>query len=226
ASLYGWPTWQPHLAPVDELVNCILSQSTSDHNRDLGYAQLIARFASWEAVRDAPLDALTDAIRPAGLANHKAPVIQNALRLITEKYGTISLDFLADMSVTEASAFLQSLPGVGPKTAAIVLLFSLHRPAFPVDRHVHRVGGRLGLIGPRVSADQAHTIFEQMVPADEYYPAHLNIIAHGRKICQARTPLCERCPLTAWCDYYTTSRQAVESRRAKKTTKPSAKERS
>jgi endonuclease-3 len=210
-ALYGFPTWRQHLPPVEELVNCILSQSTSDNNRDLGYAQLIARYPTWEAVRDAPLSELTDAIRPAGLAGQKAPRIQNALKLITEKHGTITLDFLNVMSVDDARTFLQSIPGVGPKTAAIVLLFSLNKPAFPVDRHVHRVGQRIGLIGPKVSADQAHPIFEQIVPPEEYYSAHLNIIAHGRRVCQARVPGCERCPLTALCDYYKSKKSRVEA---------------
>jgi endonuclease-3 len=202
AALYGYPTWRQHYPPVDELVDCILSQSTTDANRDRAFALLKGRFATWEEVRDADPAAVVEAIRPAGLANQKGPRIQQVLRSITEQRGGITLDFLADMSVADAKRWLTSLHGVGPKTAAIVLCFAFNLPAFPVDTHVHRVSQRLGLIGPKVSADQAHPLLEALVPPETYYQAHLNIIEHGRKVCQARRPLCERCPLTKWCDFY------------------------
>ncbi|MGD8463488.1 MAG: endonuclease III, partial [Anaerolineae bacterium] len=132
---YGEPTWRPHLEPVSELVSTILSQNTNDKNRDVAYERLRDRFPTWEAVRDAGVETVIEQIRPAGLANQKGPRIQNALRFITEERGELSLDFLADMPVDEAKDWLCSIKGVGPKTAAIVLLFSLGRPAFPVDTH-------------------------------------------------------------------------------------------
>jgi endonuclease-3 len=202
AARYGFPAWRQHLPPVDELVDCILSQSTSDTNRDMAFALLKGRFPSWEAVRDAPVEQVVEAIRPAGLANQKGPRIQEVLREITRQRSSITLAFLEQMRVDEARQWLTSLHGVGPKTAAIVLLFAMNKPAFPVDTHVHRVSQRLGLIGPKVSAEQAHPLMEAIVPPDRYYQAHLNIIEHGRKVCQARKPQCEQCPLTAWCDYY------------------------
>lgn len=200
AALYGFPTWRQHYPPVDELVDCILSQSTNDANKDKAFALLKANYPSWEAVRDAETKAVIETIRPAGLANQKGPRIQQVLRDITTQRGSITLDFLTDLEIDEAKRWLTSLNGVGPKTAAIVLCFAFNRPAFPVDTHVHRVCGRLGLIGPKVSADRAHPLLEAIVPVERYYQAHLNIIEHGRKVCHARNPACERCPLTAWCD--------------------------
>jgi endonuclease-3 len=202
AERYGFPTWRQHHPPVDELVDTILSQNTSDVNRDKGFDQLRARFPTWEAVRDAPVEDVIDAVRPAGLADTKGPRIQQVLRQITEECGSINIDCLADMEIEAAKQWLTRFNGVGPKTAAIVLLFSFNKPAFPVDTHVHRVTQRLGLIGPKISREQAHIDLEQIVPPDEFYQAHLNIIEHGRKVCQARVPLCERCPLTALCNYY------------------------
>ncbi len=200
--LYGYPRWRQHLPPVDELVSTILSQSTTDTNRDRGFNALKSHFADWESVRDAPLPEVIDLIRPAGLGNQKGPRIQNALQYITEQRGEITLDFLQTMSVDEAKAWLTVIKGIGPKTAAIILLFALNMPAFPVDTHVHRVTKRLGLIDQKTSADRAHDLLEAIVPPDEFYPAHLNFIRHGREICRARQPLCEQCPLTFDCRYY------------------------
>ena len=201
-SAYGEPDWRPHLPPVDELVSTILSQSTSDTNRDKGFYALKDRYPEWESVMNAPIEEIRDTIRPAGLANQKAPRIQAALRRIEEERGELSLDFLNDMSLEEALEWLTSLHGVGRKTASIVLLFSFGRPAFPVDTHVHRVTGRLGLIGPKVTADKAHQILENMGDPDTYYAFHLNLIRHGRQICSARKPNCAQCPLNEHCDYY------------------------
>lgn len=198
---YGDRQWHPRLDPVGELVSTILSQNTNDVNRDRAYAQLRERFATWEAVRDADPDALREAIRPAGLANSKGPAIQRALRHISKERGEINLDFLAEMPLDEAKKWLISLSGVGPKTAAIVLLFSFNRPVFPVDTHVHRVSGRLGLIGPRISREKAHDVLAALLPPETYYTFHLNLIRHGRQICSARQPRCESCPLLALCDY-------------------------
>jgi endonuclease-3 len=153
-------------------------------------------------VRDADPRDVIDAVRPAGLADKKGPRIQEVLRQITQADGSITLDFLADMDVEQAKDWLTNFDGVGPKTAAIVLLFAFNKPAFPVDTHVHRVTQRLGLIGPKTTREQAHVDLEALIPPEDYYQAHLNIIQHGRQVCQARRPLCERCPLTALCDYY------------------------
>lgn len=199
---YGEPTWRPHLDPVSELVSTILSQNTNDVNRDVAYERLRARFPTWEEVRDADLDEVIEAIRPAGLANQKGPRIQDALRFITETRGTLELDFLADWPLEKAKDWLSSIKGVGPKTAAIVLLFSLGRPAFPVDTHVHRVTKRLGLIGQKVSREKAHDELEKLVPAKNYYAFHLNVIRHGRQVCTSRKPQCDVCPLQELCDYY------------------------
>jgi len=200
--LYGYPEWRPSLPPVDELVSTILSQSTTDINRDRAFDALKERFPSWEAVRDAPLDEVVEAIRSAGLANQKAPRIQAALHYITNSQGVISLDHLADMTVDEAKRWLVQIDGIGPKTAAIILLFAFQKPAFPVDTHIHRVTRRLGLIGPKTNAERAHQELEAIIPPEDYFPAHLNIIQHGRQICHARFPRCELCPLRELCDYY------------------------
>ena len=157
---------------------------------------------TWEAVRDAPVEEVKDAIRVSGLANHKGPAVVHALKHITEQRGELSLEFLRDMPVDEAKAWLTAINGVGPKTASIVLLFSLGMPAFPVDTHVHRVTQRLGLIGPKVTREQAHVVLEQAMPAETYYAFHLNVIRHGRQVCTARSPQCEACGLRDVCSYY------------------------
>lgn len=199
---YGYPVWRQHLPPVDELVNTIISQNTSDTNRDVAFARLKDRFATWEDVRDADPEAVVEAIRPAGLSNQKGPRIQHALQHLTETQGDITLEHLADMPVEEAKAWLTDINGIGPKTAAIILLFALNKPAFPVDTHVHRVTGRLGLIGPKTSAEKAHVELEKIVPEKDYYPFHLQVIRHGRQVCHARNPKCEICVLQDVCDYY------------------------
>lgn len=198
---HGDRKWHPRLEPVGELVSTILSQNTNDVNRDRAYSQLRKRFPTWEAVRDAATAEIQKAIRPAGLANSKGLAIQRALRHISEERDEISLDFLAEMPLHEARKWLTNLNGVGPKTAAVVLLFSFNRPVFPVDTHVHRVSRRLGLIGPRVSREKAHDLLEALLPPETYYAFHLNLITHGRRVCHARRPRCEGCPLLPLCDY-------------------------
>jgi endonuclease-3 len=198
---YGKPAWRPHMDPVSELVSTILSQNTNDVNRDVAFGRLRERLPTWEEVRDADVQVVVEAIRPAGLANQKGPRIQEALRFITRERGTLSLDFLAEWPVDQAKDWLVSIKGVGPKTAAIVLLFSLGRPAFPVDTHVHRVTKRLGLIGPRVSREKAHDELEALVDLEDYYAFHLNVIRHGRRICASRKPRCQECVLVDLCDY-------------------------
>jgi endonuclease-3 len=198
---YGDHRWHPR-DPVTSLISTIISQNTNDTNRDHAMERLQERFSTWEEVRDASEEAVVDAIRPAGLGPTKAPRIQRALRRITEKEGEISLDFLRDATTEEARDWLTDLPGVGPKTAAIVLCFALGKPAFPVDTHVHRVSGRLGLIPEGTSREKAHDILEDIVPAEIYYPFHLNLIAHGRATCHSRNPECEWCVVRESCNYY------------------------
>ena len=198
---YGDHPWHPH-DPVDSLVSTIISQNTNDTNRDRAMKRLQERFPTWEEVREAPEEEVVDSIRPAGLGPTKAPRIQGALRRITEKEGEISLDFLRDLTTEAARDWLTDLPGVGPKTAAIVLCFALGKPAFPVDTHVHRVSGRLGLIPEGTSREKAHDVLEEIVPQEIYYPFHLNLIAHGRAICHSRNPECERCVVRERCNYY------------------------
>ncbi|HUF39125.1 MAG TPA: endonuclease III [Anaerolineales bacterium] len=198
---YGYPEWRNPLPPLDELISTILSQSTNDINRDRAFESLTARFQTWEAVRDAPAEAVIDAVRVAGLANQKGPRIQAVLREITEKTGELDLGFLKDLPAEEARDWLMQFKGVGPKTAAIVLQFSLDTPAFPVDTHVHRVSGRLGLRPEKMSAEQAHPHLAGLFPPETYYPAHLNIIRLGREICKARNPDCPNCPLNDICNF-------------------------
>jgi endonuclease-3 len=187
---------------LDELISCILSQHTSDVNSGRAFKTLRARFPTWAQVRDAPPRAVVAAIRSAGLANQKGPRIQSNLRAISRERGALDINFLADLPVPDAKAWLLRLYGVGPKTAAITLLFGLGRPAFPVDTHVHRVAGRLGLIPATLSADRAHDALEAIVPPRFYFPFHVNLIQHGRTVCQARLPKCAECTLTDVCDYY------------------------
>lgn len=200
--VFGEPEWRPHLEPIAELVSTILSQNTNDLNRDVAFERLRERFATWEAVRDADVDEVIDAIRPAGLANQKGPRMQQALRVITEERGELTLDFLGDWPLEEARRWLTDIKGVGPKTAAIVLLFSLGRPAFPVDTHVHRVCRRLGLIASNTSREKAHDELEALLAEQDYYALHLNLIRHGREICTSRRPKCEQCVLRDVCNYY------------------------
>jgi endonuclease-3 len=209
---YGPHPWQPGRDPLATLVSTILSQNTNDLNRDRAFERMRERFPTWEEVRDADPAELVEAIRPAGLANQKGPRIQNALRIITQQQGQLSLDFLADMEIEEAKKWLISIKGVGPKTAAIVLCFALGKPAFPVDTHVHRVTRRLGLIGPKTTREQAHTVLEELLPVKIYYPFHMNLIAHGRQVCKSQQPRCEVCVLREHCDYFVTQWTEAEGK--------------
>jgi endonuclease III len=240
---FGEPALPAHRGDaLGELIACILSQHTSDVNSGRAFAALRARFPDWAQVRDAPPSAVVAAIRSAGLANQKGPRIQGVLRAVSRERGALDINFLADWPIPDAKAWLQRLHGVGPKTAAITLLFGLGRPAFPVDTHVHRVAGRLGLIplrmpagatpqvlrtavraaghrlpagatpqvlrtavraaGRCLPADRAHDALEAIVPRRLYFPFHMNLIRHGRTVCQARLPKCMVCPLTDLCEYY------------------------
>jgi len=198
---YGEPMWRNPLPAIDELVSTILSQNTNDLNRDRAFNALRARFGTWEEVRDAMTLDVIEAIRPAGLANQKGPRIQQVLRSITEERGSLDLSFLEKLTVDEARAWLTRFNGVGPKTAAIVLCFSLNKPAFPVDTHIYRVTGRIGLCPEKMTVEQAHPHLESLFPPETYYAAHLNIIHLGREICTARKANCEICPIRKLCDY-------------------------
>ncbi len=207
---YGEPKNEPDYDPLGGLIGTILSQHTSDINSDRAYQQLISTFHTWEEVRDAPTDEVAHAIKSGGLANIKAPRIQDALQILTEQQqlqgGSKSLsDFLYDQlihrSPEEAWHYLRSIPGVGPKTAACVLMFNLNQAVMPIDTHVYRTAHRLGLIGPKVSVDQAHTIFAKITPSDWVYPLHVNLIRHGRQICHAQRPKCAQCPLYSECAF-------------------------
>lgn len=203
-AMYGVPTWAPDGDALGGLIGTILSQNTSDVNSNRAYEQLIAAFPTWEAVRDAPTEAVADSIRSGGLANIKAQRIQQVLHVLSERLGDgpLTLDLLDDMPLDDALAYLRALPGVGPKTAACVLLFNLGRPAFPVDTHVWRVTRRLGLIGPRVNADEAHVLLGRAIAPEWRYTMHVHLIRHGRQICHAQRPDCPHCDLRAECDFY------------------------
>jgi endonuclease-3 len=207
---YGEPKNEPDNDPLGGLIATILSQHTSDINSDRAYQQLVTAFPTWEAVRDATTDTIAEAIKSGGLANIKSFRIQEVLHTLTEQQqkqgGTKTLtEFLsaelAKRTTEEALRYLRTLPGVGPKTAACVLMFHLDRPAFPIDTHVWRTARRLGLIGPKVSADQAHTLFAKVIPPEWVYPLHVNLIRHGRQICHAQRPRCNACPLYRECAY-------------------------
>jgi endonuclease-3 len=202
AAYYGDLEWCPSIDPLSELILTILSQHTSDLNRDRAFASMRERFPTWEEVRDAPTDELASSIKSGGLANIKAPRIQQVLRQISDERDELSLDFLLDMPVEDAKAWLARFKGVGPKTAACVLMFACGMPVLPVDTHVYRVSQRLGLIGPRTNADKAHAELEEIVPPDERYNFHIYMISYGRDICHAQRPLCEQCVLANSCNYY------------------------
>ncbi len=196
---YGRAPAQASGDPMAELVLTLLSQHTSDHNSGRAFHRLLERFASWDEVLAAPTSEVEEAIRPGGLAPTKAPRLQELLAAVRELTPEYDLEILETMPLEEAKAWLRALPGVGPKTAACVLLFALGRPALPVDTHVDRVSRRLGLVPPKASVEQAHVILEGMLAADEVYAFHVDLIQHGRRTCHARGPECPRCPLLERC---------------------------
>jgi len=197
--IYGPLDWKQRNEPVSELVVTILSQHTSDVNADKAFGSLMDAFETLEAVAGAEVAEIAACIRNGGLAQIKAPRIKAALLKIIEQRGALDLSFLQELSLAEAKAWLMALPGVGPKTAAVVLCFSLGMPAMPVDTHVHRVSKRLGLIGEKVTADQAHDLLEAMVAPEDVYRFHVYLITHGRRVCKSQRPLCESCVLADIC---------------------------
>jgi len=196
---YGRAQQQSSGAPVTELVLTLLSQHTSDHNSGQAMHRLLERFPGWDDVIAAPTAEVEEAIRPGGLAPTKAPRMQAMLAEVRERAPDFDLRELAEIPLEEAKAWLRSLPGVGPKTAACVLLFALARPALPVDTHVDRVARRLGLLPRKMSAERAHDRLEAMLAPEQVYAFHVDLIQHGRRTCHARTPGCERCPLLERC---------------------------
>jgi len=196
---YGLPQWQRQRHPLSELIGAILSQNTSDVNSHRAFDSLISTFGSWERVAQASIGEVAEAIACGGLSRIKAPRIKAILEGILNDHGSPDLEFLGDLPIPDARAWLQALPGVGPKTASCVLLFSLGRPVLPVDTHVYRVSRRLGLIDSGVSPARAHQLLEELVPAEAIYQFHLNMLAHGRGVCRAQRPRCHECVLREGC---------------------------
>ena len=192
--------------PMSQLVDIILSHRTRDEQTAAAWNNLLKRFGSWEAVRDAPTEQVQDAIANVNWPEVKAPRLQAIMRQITEERGNLDLNFLCELPVEEAAAWLNRFDGVGPKTTACVLLFSCQKPLLPVDVHVHRVSGRIGLIGKKVSADAAHTLLQALLPQDarSIYNFHKALLRHGQRICVFERPRCNKCVLTDLCDYYKT----------------------
>lgn len=201
---YDHPTWAgARVSPVDELVLTILSQNTADTNSFRAFTALRAAYPTWDAVLAASTDELEDVIRPGGLAPTKSKRIQHVLAEVhAATGGTWDMGFLGTWPLDEARGWLTSLPGIGRKTASIVLLFNFGRPAMPVDTHVHRVAWRLGMIAPNTPLDRAHDLLEEVLSPDEMYPFHVELIRHGRDTCRAPRPICGLCPLTDICPYF------------------------
>lgn len=206
--VYGVPLAKPHGHPIAELILTVLSQSTNDRNRDVAYLALRERFPTWEEIRDAPVDEIEEAIRPGGISKVKSARIKSILVAITETApqhapelpdGPLSLDWLPELSVPDAQAYLISLPGVGRKTAACVLLFALGMRDVPVDTHVSRVGTRLGLFRPGAPFEEMHDEMLEITPPGEELELHLNLLRHGRRTCYARRPACADCALQRMC---------------------------
>jgi endonuclease-3 len=231
AEVEGRPVWQHRLDPTSELILTILTANSADINAEVAFGALRDKYPSgptpagsslepryfpgwggkglpdlpppdWSVVEVAPIAELTDVIRPGGLANQKAPRIQAALRALAANGGSYSLEFLIDKPPLQARDWLAAIPGIGKKTASVVLLFSFGRPLMPVDRHVHRVSHRIGLIPPTANADQAHDYYLAMLRPEQMYEAHVSLISHGRRTCHAQRPDCENCPLAPRCRYF------------------------
>jgi endonuclease III len=199
--VYGIPGAAPHGHPIAELILTVLSQSTNDRNRDVAYLALRERFEDWEAIRDAPVDQIEEAIRPGGISKIKSARIKDILRGITETAPDheLSLDWLAECSVPGAQEYLTSLPGVGRKTAACVLLFALGMRDVPVDTHVSRVGMRLELLRPGAPFEELHDTMLAITPPGQELEFHMNLLRHGRRTCHARKPDCPNCALRRMC---------------------------
>jgi endonuclease III len=199
AGVFG-PVCPPPKGPVlDELIATILSQNTSDANSGAAFEELCRRFPDWDSVRRAPVARIAKAIQRAGLSRQKAPRIKAILDEVYRERGGLSLDFVCGLATREAIDYLSHFPGVGPKTVACVLLFACGKPVLPVDTHVHRVSGRLGLIGPKVDANKAHEELAKLVPPHRVLDFHIQLIRHGRQVCLASRPRCQECVLLDRC---------------------------
>ncbi|MCG3253276.1 MAG: endonuclease III [Candidatus Heimdallarchaeota archaeon] len=198
---YGVKHWKRWREPVGELVRTILSQNTTDKNSLRAYANLIETFKTWDEILEADETEIAEPIRSGGLANIKAKKIKKSLLEIKKREGKIDLEFLADYNQDEAEDYLVSLDGVGPKTAACVLIFSFNFPIMPVDTHVHRLSNRIGLVATK-TREKTQEAMKTIIPKKNIYSFHLNLIEHGRKVCKASKPLCSQCFLTDFCDYF------------------------
>lgn len=201
---YGERPLKPRREPMHKLISTMLSHRTTQKNEATAFEQMWQHFGSWEAIRDAPLVELTETIAPSNFAEAKAPNIKETLRRIIDERGAPTIDFLHDLPAQEGLEWLMALPGVGIKTASLVLLFCFSKPVLPVDTHVHRVSQRLGLIGPKVNPTAAHPLLLALLPSDPLvlFNFHVNMLRHGQKVCIWGTPRCEQCPLTDICDWY------------------------
>lgn len=202
--MFGERPLKPRREPMHELISTMLSHRTTQQNEALAFECMWQRYGSWEAIRDAPVDELTKTIEPANFPEVKAPRIKEVLARIIEQRGEPSIEFLRDMTPEAGLEWLMSLPGVGIKTASLVLLFCFSKPVLPVDTHVHRVSQRLGLIGPKVDATAAHPLLLSLLPHEPHilYNFHVNMLRHGQQICAWSSPRCKRCPLTDLCHWY------------------------
>lgn len=205
---YGEHPLKPRREPMHELISTMLSHRTTQQNESIAYHAMREKFGSWEAIRDAPVEELTEAIQAANFPEVKAPRIKEVLAKIIEERSEANIDFLRDLPLEEAMAWLIALPGVGIKTASLVLLFCFSKPILPVDTHVHRVSQRIGLIGSKINPTAAHPLLLALFPPDPHilYNFHVNMLKHGQKICIWKSPRCEQCPLTDLCNYYQTVR--------------------
>ncbi|PVY37259.1 endonuclease III domain-containing protein [Pontibacter virosus] len=194
----------PRRSHMHELISTMLSHRTNHADEQKAYYTMLERFGDWEGVLNAPEDELADAVSTTRYPLQKAPQIQQTLRMIKEERGEMNIDFLADLPVEEAMAWLTRLPGVGPKTATLLLLFNFKKPVLPVDTHVFRVSQRVGLIGAKVTANKAHDILLEMLPKDatELFNFHKHLFWHGQKVCTWSYPRCEKCVLNGICNYY------------------------
>ena len=218
---YGVQAIYGRADPMHELIGTILSHRTTHANEVTAYSTMRERFPTWEAVRDAPLPDLVDAIKTANYPDVKAPYIQNLLTHLIRETGAANIDFLTQLSTDDAMKWLTNLPGIGPKTATLLLLFNFHRPVLPVDTHVHRVTQRLGLIGPKVSADKAHVLLLSYLPADAtvLFNFHKHFYWHGQRVCTWYTPKCHECVLREQCDFYRSGKTMVLSSTPQKKTR-------
>ena len=210
---YGVQAIYGRADPMHELVGTILSHRTTHANEVTAYRTLRERFPTWEVVRDAPLPDLIDAIKTANYPEVKAPYIQNLIAHLIRETGAANIDFLRDLSTDEAMTWLTNLPGIGPKTATLLLLFNFQKPVLPVDTHVYRVTQRIGVIGPKVSADKTHDILLSRLPADAVvlFNFHKHFYWHGQRVCSWYHPKCDECVLRDMCDFYASGKTTILS---------------